>query len=49
MKSKKSHLFTLFPFFSEFIACKENEIKILVKDIFKNIYNQIEDDSNNKI
>ena len=41
MRSKKSHLFTLMPFFSEFISCKDNEIKSIVKDIFKLINLQI--------
>ena len=35
LKKKKSHLISLLPLLSEFITTKENEIKILVKDIFK--------------
>lgn len=42
MRSRKSHLFNLMPFFSEFILCKDQDIKILVKDIFKQINVQIE-------
>lgn len=42
MKSKKSHLFSLMPYFSEFITGKEIEIKLIVKDIFRLITVQIE-------
>ena len=42
MKNKKSHLFTLMPFFSEFITSKEPEIKSITKEILKIISQQIE-------
>lgn len=35
MKNRKSPLFTLLPFFSEFITTKNEEIKLIIKDIFK--------------
>ena len=41
LKKKKSHLISLLPLLSEFITTKENEIKILVKDIFKIISNEL--------
>lgn len=41
MKSKKSHLFSLMSFLSEFITCKDPEIKLIVKDIFKIITAEI--------
>ena len=40
-KEKKSHLISLLPLLSEFITTKENEIKILVKDIFKIISSEL--------
>ncbi|MCQ2818473.1 MAG: hypothetical protein MJ252_14490, partial [archaeon] len=41
MKKKKSHLICLLPLLSEFITTKENEIKIIVKDIFRIISEEI--------
>jgi hypothetical protein len=41
LKKKKSHLISLLPLLSEFITTKENEIKILVKDIFKIISSEL--------
>ena len=41
LKKKKSHLISLLPLLSEFITTKEIEIKILVKDIFKIISNEL--------
>ncbi len=41
MKNKKSHLFQLLPLLSEFITSKENDIKLIVKDIFRMINNEI--------
>lgn len=41
MKNKKSHMFQLMPLLSEFITSKENDIKLLVKDIFRLINNEI--------
>ena len=41
MKNKKSHLFQLLPLLSEFITSKENDIKLIVKDIFRLINNEI--------
>ena len=41
LKKKKSHLISLLPLLSEFITTKENEIKILVKEIFKIISNEL--------
>jgi hypothetical protein len=35
IKNKKSHLFSLLPLLSEFITTKENDIKLIIKDIFK--------------
>jgi serine/threonine protein kinase len=40
-KSKKGHLFVLHNILSEFITTKENDIKILVKDIFKIISHEM--------
>ena len=37
MKNKKSHLFHLLPLLSEFITTKENDIKLIIKDIFRSI------------
>lgn len=42
MQNKKSHLFALLPYFSEFITSKEEDIKLLIKDIFKIISKQVE-------
>ena len=41
MKTKKSHLFNLLPFLSEFITTREHDIKIIIKDIFKIITQEI--------
>ena len=41
LMKKKSHLISLLPLLSEFITTKENDIKILVKDIFKIISNEL--------
>ena len=41
LKNKKSHLFQLMPLLSEFITSKENDIKMIVKDIFRLINNEI--------
>ena len=41
LKKKKSHLISLLPLLSEFITTKENEIKILIKDIFKIISSEL--------
>ena len=41
MKNKKSHLFQLLPHLSEFITSKENDIKMIVKDIFRLINTEI--------
>ena len=41
MKNKKSHLFSLLPFLSEFITTREHDIKIIIKDIFKIITQEI--------
>ena len=41
LKKKKSHLISLLPLLSEFITTKENEIKILVKEIFKIISSEL--------
>ena len=38
---KKSHLISLLPLLSEFITTKENEIKILVKQIFRIISEEL--------
>jgi hypothetical protein len=35
MRNKKSHLFHLLPLLSDFITTKENDIKMIIKDIFK--------------
>ena len=40
-KSKKIHLFYIEPVLNDFIYCKENSIKSLVKDIFNEITNII--------
>ena len=40
-KSKKIHLFYIQPVLNDFIYCKENSIKSLVKDIFNEITNII--------
>ena len=40
-KSNKGHLFALHNILSEFITTKENDIKILVKDIFKIISHEM--------
>ena len=40
-KSNKGHLFVLHNILSEFITTKENDIKILVKDIFKIISHEM--------
>ncbi len=40
-KNKKSHLFQLLPLLSEFITSKENDIKMIVKDIFRLINSEI--------
>jgi hypothetical protein len=41
MKNRKSHLFSLLPLLSEFITTKENDIKLIIKDIFRSITNEI--------
>ena len=41
LKKKKSHLISLLPLLSEYITTKENEIKILVKYIFKIISSEL--------
>ena len=41
MRNKKSHLFQLLPLLSEYITSKENDIKLIVKDILKIINNEI--------
>ncbi len=41
IKNKKSHLFQLLPLLSDFITTKENEIKLIIKEIFKIITNEI--------
>jgi hypothetical protein len=41
MKNRKSHLFSLLPLLSEFITTKENDIKLIIKDIFRLITNEI--------
>ena len=41
IKSKKAHLFLLQPVLSEFIITKEKEIKLIIRDIFKQISNQM--------
>lgn len=41
LMKKKSHLISLLPLLSEFITTKENEIKIIVKDIFRIISEEI--------
>ncbi len=41
MKNRKSHLFQLMPLLSEFITSKEIDIKLIVKDIFRLINNEI--------
>jgi hypothetical protein len=41
MKNKKSHLFSLLPFLSEFITTREHDIKIIIKEIFKIITQEI--------
>lgn len=37
MKSNKSHLFQLLPLLSEFITSKENDLKIIIKEILRMI------------
>ena len=41
IKNKKSHLFHLLPLLSDFITTKENDIKMIIKDIFKIISGEI--------
>jgi hypothetical protein len=41
MKNKKSHLFQLLPLLSDFITTKENEIKLIIKEIFKIISSEM--------
>ena len=41
MKNKKSHMFHLLPLLSEFITTKENDIKLIIKDIFRSITSEI--------
>jgi len=41
IKNKKSHLFQLLPLLSDFITTKENDIKLIIKEIFKIISNEI--------
>lgn len=41
MKKKKSHLFQLLPLLSEFIISNNTEIKHMIKDIFKQITNEM--------
>ncbi len=41
MKNKKSHLFSLLPLLSEFITTKENDVKLIIKDIFRLITSEI--------
>ena len=41
LMKKKSHLISLLPLLSEFITTKENEIKIIVKEIFRIISEEI--------
>jgi hypothetical protein len=41
MKNRKSHLFSLLPLLSEFITTKENDIKLIIKDIFRSLTNEI--------
>jgi hypothetical protein len=41
MRNKKSHLFSLLPFLSEFITTREHDIKIIIKEIFKIITQEI--------
>ena len=38
---KKSHLISLLPLLSEFITTKENEVKIIVKEIFRIISSEL--------
>ena len=40
-KKRKSHLINLLPLLSDFITTKENEIKIIVKEMFKIIAEQL--------
>lgn len=40
-KSKKAHLFFLHPILAEFITTKENDIKMIIRDIFKLISSQM--------
>lgn len=40
-KSKKAHLFFLHPILAEFIITKENDIKMIIRDIFKLISSQM--------
>jgi hypothetical protein len=35
MRNRKSHLFHLLPLLSDFITTKENDIKMIIKEIFK--------------
>ena len=41
IKNKKSFLFNLLPLLSDFITTKENDIKLIIKDIFKIISGEI--------
>jgi hypothetical protein len=41
IKNKKSHLFILLPLLSDFITTKENDIKQIIKEIFKMITGEI--------
>ena len=41
LMKKKSHLISLLPLLSEFITTKESEIKIIVKEIFRIISEEI--------
>jgi hypothetical protein len=41
IKNKKSHLLQLLPLLSDFITTKENDVKLIIKEIFKIISNEI--------
>lgn len=41
MRNKKSHIFQLMPLLAEFITSKENDIKMIVKDMFRIINNEM--------
>ena len=41
VKSKKSHIFQLLPLLSDFIVTKENDLKLIIKEIFKIISGEI--------